>query len=430
MDTCLKLIALAVLFILPPAAVAKIEGVFHGRVVVEDVRLLKPASSACIRFDPARAGEHGPHCIFPVRRAIVSAAVISPAGAAIETRWTQTDGAGNFDLLWSDESRNNFPTRLRVRVHWYSTRGELITSTSNAKPADVAFEIDGSNDATIDETLGTVNADDDTTREFQASVSDESQAYLTATEVFRRIVRWSEHLRARMRNVHIKVRDPAFYFERALAPKSDLVLINESLPFIEPDTLAHELGHVITWNALDLHDAPLNPIIDYEGRNWCRVCRQSERVAFLEGMADFWSLVWLFKKEDGSPTVSLPVQHALLDVELGKAIQRRRGATRINCRSSRTSRRYTRPFCQTVALWDLYDKNGSDGVRMSVANIVNALNRFPNNCIWNGCAQEPRTPIGDMNHHDFLRRIRPRSVRRKAREVFDANGLHGGSPSP
>jgi hypothetical protein len=429
MRTLAKSAVFAIFLIVPTCAAAKIEGVFHGRVVVEDARVTKPPTSACIRFDPAREGEHGPHCIFPVRRVIVSATVIGPTGLSLETLWTQTDGDGNFVIFWTDSSRNSFPTRLRFKVHWYSTRGGLITSTRNTKPGDVAFEIDSSDDTTISETVGTVNVDDDTTREFQAEVSDESHAYLTAVEVFRRIVRWSDLLKSRMRKVHIKVRDPALFVERAMGPTSDLVLLNEGLPFTEPEIVAHELGHLVTWNALNLHNAPLNPVIDYEGRNWCRSCLQTERVAFLEGMADFWSLVWQFKKEDGSGTVFLHDAGADLDVERGKSVNPDPGETRINCRGS-TSQKFRRPFCQTVGLWDLYDANGSDGVRMSVADIVNALNRFPNNCIENGCTEEPRTPMGDMNHHDFLRRIRPRSVRRKAREVFDADGLDGGSPSP
>ena len=77
---------------------------------------------------------------------------------------------------------------------------------------------------------------------------------------------------------------------------------------------------------------------------------------------------------------------------------------------------------------DLLDSGGSgtDGVDLTLADIVDTLNRFPN-CLGNGCRDE--LGLDALNHNDFLCNATPVSRRIAIRGVWAGNGISGGSSS-
>jgi hypothetical protein len=151
-----SLILFFLVLLLPDApAFARISGVFSGRFVVIDRRAARPASTVC---------ESGIlPCTVPVRRAIVSVSVRNAetnrdpgsdcCEVAPQTFWKQTDDNGMFDTSWEDVTRDEFPVGLRITVHWFSTTGNIISTTQDDAPSNIAFVIEGPSGERLSESI-------------------------------------------------------------------------------------------------------------------------------------------------------------------------------------------------------------------------------------------------------------------------------------
>jgi hypothetical protein len=73
--------------------------------------------------------------LVPVQRVIVSvSALATPTGGELNvnnpTSFAVTDSNGNFDVAWTDLTRNALPSRLRVTVAWESSASPGSTGTT------------------------------------------------------------------------------------------------------------------------------------------------------------------------------------------------------------------------------------------------------------------------------------------------------------
>jgi hypothetical protein len=213
----------------------------------------------------------------------------------------------------------------------------------------------------------------------------------------------------------------------------DEVNISALVPTNDPLVLAHELGHAITWAALDLGSAPINPLTDYAHLGggelpWEPDTREFPKTAFLEGLADAWALEWAFGS-DADAVFSLPptgggtirvfnVEHATMTDPAGTVL--------LDCQV--VDNAFEFPFCHTVAIRDLLDNGGAgtDGVDLTRAAIVDTLNRFKNG-LCNGCRDEPG--FDGLNHLDFLCNATPVNRRTAIRGVWSGNGISDGPAS-
>jgi hypothetical protein len=183
--------------------------------------------------------------------------------------------------------------------------------------------------------------------------------------------------------------------------------------------LAHEIGHAITWAALQVNSAPLNLISDYifgGSLGWSPDSREFSKAAFLEGMADFWSLVWQFNQSANANFVS---QGKTFRTDRAR-VEDSNGNLVFRCRT--VDRAWEFPFCHTAALWDLFDSD--DNVDLTIAQIVDTLNAFPNNCISNGCRDE--LGLDALNHLDFHRNA-PAALQTRILGIWQENGIAGGN---
>lgn len=405
-------------------AQARIEGTVQGRIRVGDNR------SSVNGTAPA-----SPLPRVAVKRVIVSVrALNASSGGELNvinpTFFAVTDANGNFELPWLDNTRDNFPTRLRVTV-WFESSTE-VGATGSRRPASLfrVMRVILGGEASADQSFeSNVNSSDANLGPLTAGANDETAAYLTTDEFFHNIVRDSSVLPDRMPGLLVKTRVPGFNSNFGVAPFRHEVFISETTPRTIPMVLAHELGHALTWNALDLDVAPIVPLTDYVfppgglSPSWNRTTREFSKAAFLEGLADAWAVVWAF---GSNANASFTRGAITFNVESATAVNSA-GQVVLDCKTVGNAHEF--PFCHTAAMMDLLDNDGAgngDGVNLSIATVVRTLNRFEN-CVGNGCLHE--LGVDALNHHDFRCNASGSNRRALIRSVWLLNGINGGPAS-
>jgi hypothetical protein len=269
--------ALAVIAALTSLAHADVTGTIQGRIMIRDNRAASPT--------PTNLGT-----LVPARRMVVAVTALPNSSHINPHFFAVTGDDGRFTLQWTDETRQGFPIPLQVKVTYFSSNEAGGGTTSppvlfqilrwpNITPEDI-FNRNIKN-ANVD--LGNLNIDG-------ALADEESAAYLTTREVFERIVAKSRNLRERMPGTLVKTRVQGFGMFRGITPLPREAWVTDGAAVGNPSTVAHELGHAITWSALQLNSAPINPLTDYMMNGvpgWSRDSREFSKAAFLEGMADF-----------------------------------------------------------------------------------------------------------------------------------------------
>ncbi len=392
-----------------PRAYATVRGVVSGRVLIFDNRSLSP-NTATLGTTVA------------ARRLVV--AVTSPAASSMTggsfinpTNYAVTDANGRFRVQWTDETRGALPIRLRLTITYTSSE----SNGGGRTPPRVLFMVDGDQETfRRDVTTNNFNLGDIIVDASRAG--EESAAYLTTREFFETIVARSRNLRERMPGTVVKVNVEGFGIFSGITPVPHEVWVTPGRAVSNPGTVAHELGHAITWAALQLNSAPINPLSDYMMfgvPGWARDSREFSKAAFLEGMADLWMVVWL-GGQNCDPTITQGDR--TLNYEAATVIDGQ-GRVLVKCRTA--DRPWEFPFCHSAALWDLIDGDtGGDGVDLTIANIIDTMNHFPNNCISNGCRDE--LGFDALNHLDFLNNS-PAARQTAIRGVWQLNGISGGN---
>jgi hypothetical protein len=402
---------------------ASIEGTVTGTIRVADNRDL--------RFITNVTGGDPFPAITNVRRVVVAVTAIpvnlGDGPAPINpTFFAVTDDNGNFTSPWQDQTRNAFPARLRITILWQSSDeagGGTVPPATLFRIARVGVGVDISPQTVFRENVNASGATD--LGVLTAAANDETAAYLTTREFFDRIVSNSRVLRNRMPGLVVKTRVLDFDVGSGVTPFPREAYVSDGTPVTSPRVLAHELGHAVTWAALDLNLAPINPATDYSHPlglplHWAPDSREFSKAAFLEGLADVWALEWAF---GSNLSAVIPRGTRTLSYEVPRII-RADGTVALDCRTVVNAHEF--PFCHTAAVRDLLDNRGTDGVDLTQADIINTLDRFQN-CLSNGCRDE--LGLDALNHHDFLCNATPASRRTAIRAVWSGNGISGGPGS-
>ena len=425
-SNCL-LLALWVLFMLSGAgdAVASIGGVVGGCVRMKEIRgQLTDAAGSLHRAD--RVDADG---AVPVPEVVIRFTFSGAEGPdqKIDPVFVRADAGGCYSAKWTDWTRDAFPARARMAILWSHSD---VAGQWNSMPPTV-FSIHGATGQPLGNSRS-VELTASTTIDRTLAGGDAAAAYATAWEFFDRVVRGgnggrSELLVEAMRGIHIFIGLPSLSGVWGIAPTQNEVLMAARTPVLTPWTVAHELGHLVTWNAMGLRVAPLLPT-DYAGLIWDFTTRESERAAFLEGMASFFAMAWMWDRTAAAPT--LYRGGTRFDVEAASGTGDDRGAAPFTCAT--VSAGWERPFCNAAALWDVFDAPAGDDDPMTArtqADIVDTLDRYPDGCspqAANGCSNE--LGFAGLNHNDFLRNFRPAADRGVMSSIYKANGLAGGAP--
>ncbi len=405
-------------------AVATIDGVVGGCVRMKETRgQLTDAAGSLHRADTVDANGD-----IPVPEVVIRFTFSGAGGPnrKIAPIYVRTGANGCYSAKWTDWTRDAFPTRAHMAILWSHTD---VTGQRGGMPPPI-FSIRGA----LGQALGNSRSFDlmaNTTVDRTITSGDAAAAYITAWEFFERVARGgnggrSDLLVNAMRGIHILIGLPNLSGGWGFAPTKNEVLVAARTPVLTPWTVAHELGHLATWTALGLSVAPLLPT-DYFGLTWDFTTRESERAAFLEGMASFFAMAWMWERTAAAPT--LYRGGARFDFEAATGSGTDRGATPITCAT--VSSGWERPFCNAAALWDVFDAPAGDDDPMTgrtQVHIVDTLDRYPDGCRSpaangrgnaSGCAA--------LNHNDFLRNFRPASDRGVLSSIYKANGLAGGA---
>ncbi|MCC6538919.1 MAG: hypothetical protein IT162_15300 [Bryobacterales bacterium] len=392
------------LLLIPALVFGDVTGTVSGGFTVTDNRAgtggaATPFIDAVIAITPVNSGGIG-------SGSSDCCAIVNPTTFAV------TDTNGAFTASWRSISTNAFPVTLRIEVLMTHS---LAAGGGNTHPKvefTVVRNVNTSATQTFSRTALNANLALPT---LALTPNDETAAYLTAREVWQRNVRFSNVLTSRMPGLVIKTRVPNFNFSFGVAPFQDQVLVADGTPRTAPFIVAHEIGHTITWNALGINSAPINPLTDYGlDFHWERDTRESSKAAFLEGMADFWGIIWL---SGSNNNVTLTGGGKTFNFETARVTDAT-GALTLRC--STASRAWEFPFCHTAGLKDLVDNGGGDGVDLALSTIANVLNAFPTGCIFNGCTAE--LGFNALNHLDFLRNA-PSNIQGSIASVWAGNGL-------
>ncbi len=422
-----------------PVAQTSLDGTITGTISVAENRNLRLVTEVN-------------HATFPeipnVKHVVVAVTAISapPSEGDLPyinpTFYAVTDDNGNFTSPWQDQTRTTFPVSLRITVFWESSN----EAGGGTERPETLFRIRRFNSpahAFSPSIVRTLNTRTNVVCRFLRPLcllspnrnlnrlgvltvvdNDESAAYLTTQGFFEQIVNSSEVLRNRMPGLEVTTRAlPCFGSSCGMTPFPNSVLVSEGTPINSPLVLAHEIGHAITWAALDLDSAPINLASDYSHplgvpSHWDLDEREFSKAAFLEGLAEAWALEWAF----GSNVNAVVTEGTrTFRYEVGRVVLTD-GTIALNCKTVTDAHEF--PFCHTVALRDLLDSGGAgtDGVDLTYANIVDTLNRFRDG-ICNGCRDE--LGFDALNNNDFLCNATPTSRRIDIRSVWSANGISG-----
>ncbi len=404
---------------------ASIGGVVGGCVRMKEIRgQLTDAAGSLHRADTV-----GGDGTIPVPEVVIRFAVDGAGGPdrKIAPVYVRTDVNGCYSATWTDAARDTFPVRARMAILWSHTDA---AGQRDRMPPPI-FSLHGITGQPLMNSR-TVELAANTTVDRTITSGDAAAAYVTAWEFFDRVVRGgngarSERLADAMRGIHILIGLPNVTGGWGLAPTAKEVLVAARTPVRTPWTVAHELGHLVTWNALGLSVAPLLPT-DYVGLTWDLTTRESERAAFLEGMASFFAMAWMWERTAVAPT--LYRGGTRFDFEAATGTGGDPAKTPFACATVPSG--WERPFCAAAALWDVFDARATDDDPMAnrtQVDIVETLDRYPDGCppaAANGCSNE--VGLSGLNHNDFLRNFHPTAARGALRSINEANGLSGGAP--
>lgn len=394
---------------------AEVIGTVQGRIQTTDNRAVRPNTAV-----GAAGGLVG------VGRVVVAITPVGQNNFINQTRFAVTDAAGNFTSTWRDQSRNGFPVPLRITVIW--EQSDAAGGGTTAPPAVFRISRAGASGSEQSIVNRNVNGANVNLGNINIAPSDETATYLTTREVFLRIVAFSAVLRARMPGLVVRTRVPGFNFLFGVAPFPREVFVSETTPVVATPVVAHEIGHAMNWAALGVNSAPMNLVTDYAHpggtlTGWRRTSREFSKAAFQEGLADVWALEWQFGS-DVNATFTLGGE--VFNFEAETVTNAASGAVVLDCDTAANAHEF--PFCNTAAVRDLLDNDGSggDGVDLTRAFIINTLSRFAGG-IGNG--QRDELGLDALNHHDFRCNAAGAATRASIRAVYLGVRINGGPAS-
>jgi hypothetical protein len=352
-----------------------------------------------------------------VRNVLVQVCV-SLAFTPCRLLWTRTNTAGEYSVPWSGLLP---PTSIRVRVYSQQPNIAVGAVVDSSSLPEATFRVTTAGIANIILREQTVTTNLTGVRTINMPVVDQEEAtaaFLTARELYDvfpgQSVPPGGSILSDMQNVDIFVNDFGGPFDGGggVAPTASEVLLVPSAAQLVPFTVAHELGHIVAWRALDIGLPPYE-FSAYSacgidgGIAWTDFSIECEKPAFWEGFAHVVGGFWMWK-----PTVQ-PIDFGLCGTA-GHGIPRGGSA---NCTSLESPLQrpgfvggvdacgagapgHQRAMCNTRGLWDLVDR--PDGLDRDLGELVRVLRSYPRVCIVpfdNRCVNE--FGYDGMNWRDY-----------------------------
>jgi len=217
----------------------------------------------------------------------------------------------------------------------------------------------------------------------------------------------SESIRSSIAGFTVFINDPSLN----TAPVFDRILTSTNRTTLRPTTMAHEIGHLVAWNNLDLAIAVIDPLIDYQCHGnanpvdtWSRSSQECSKVAFHEGFGDLHAGLWMWlRTAPGTPVLAVsfpaPGDPNIGDVSGGDLALEANGATAssdASCGDFDSGVRPRHSACVTAALWDLVDDPPTGGDSVDTADLSDLVGAFRSyrddwGCFWpndNRCKNE------------------------------------------
>lgn len=206
------------------------------------------------------------------------------------------------------------------------------------------------------------------------------------------------------------------------APTFDRIITSTNRTTLRPTTMAHEIGHLVAWNNLDLTLAVINPAVDYSCHgnpdpplSWSRATQECTKVVFHEGFGDLHAGLWMWHRTaPDSPVLAISFPNAQSPnrgVGADLFLEDNTGpGDDVGCGDFSASVRHRHTACLTAALWDIVDAppTGGDSINAAdLSDLVGALRSYRDDlfCIWpndNRCKNEGYlTPAHDPDGNNW-----------------------------
>ena len=392
----------------PPSTI----GTLSGCVTATEARV-NPAASDTGLLWTSRPGD-----TMPVRRVLLRLRV---GGSSTET-FTMTGDDGCYSLTWTSIG-TSFPVSGELAVIWASPDIALDTQQTSA-PGRLFTIHDGPLYPDL-VTTRSVSMNANTTRNVTVTSGEKEAAYLTAEELYARVVRQSATLLDTMKGVAVHINSVPF---SAVTPTALDVHMSGGMAVGNAFAEAHELGHMVAWRSLGLALAPFRAdFMDYmcdsnPTHSWTSI--ECEKAAWNEGFASLVGAAWMWARSAPRPVI--PVTAAGFNLESGTC----------------TTPGRNNEGCQAKALWDIYDSRtgDDDGITdRAMGSITRVLRAYPDHCLFDNRCSNEGDPLGlnaldlnALNHLDFRGNW---SAELGATQIpfidaiYTQNGVIGGDPN-
>lgn len=358
-----------------------------------------PEVGAAVTFwpnDRARNVPPGNPTKYPLDGILVRLKVTYYDYLSDETRYssyyTRADDEGYYEIDW-DTGLDTAWVSSTLRVSWARPDMPMgtVTQSKPTRKFYVAHILGGDSGYSTSLPLSTGTLVKNIT--FTSSWSDEYiSAYFTANELYDRVVAQSSALSSDMNDIAILIESTIT--PSGVTPTDDAVFIWGFAAQNFPETLAHELGHMLAWRQLDIPYAPYG-LQDYSicGNDgpypWGFSTIECEKIAFWEGFADLILGAWLYPRDaQGSRSVANNyfLENASSSVCIFPLAQFKQS-------------------CVTNILWDFYDNPPGDDDNISNRSMISVgrtLREYPRSCpFWNDNRCNNESGTSGMNLWDF-----------------------------
>jgi hypothetical protein len=324
-------------------------------------------------------------------------------GPVIANYFTMTNAAGQYSIPWDGFLP---PNSFTVRV--LAMRPQSGFTVVRNLPLPVHSVVTGTVSPVL-LSLGTANLGASTglvTVNLTMPPSETAAVHRTTSETFRM---WSAEgalafgLNLNFIQVFAFVSPlPAGSASGGISPGNGLAFVAPDVGTQNPRVVAHELGHVLAWDAFGVV-LPIIQASDFGACDgvavpaWNDLSDECERVAFQEGFAIFNSMLWLWNR-------NAPASASIRSNTGGRSELESTSQSPIanlfSC--SGPVQKHRRALCNARALWDIVDNRLPDDdpiFNRTLGDIVRVFIDYPNNCTANRCVDE--SDVNGVNWKDF-----------------------------
>lgn len=254
--------------------------------------------------------------VVPVPEALIEVCVILVGNTSCDTQWTRTDSAGRYAVPWW-----GWTSAFSIWVKVYAIRPQLdegqVVISDDFPAHEFRITTAGFSNVNIGEANKfsiTASLGDTQTINVRtgSGAREVANTYLTARETYAMLdtqttPKIGGKIRSDMQGVSIFANHTPFDDGGGggLAFLDSEVWLTPSTGTSRPFTVAHELGHITAWRAMDWWHAPYElSSYSYGGDTsltWRRLSNEYERPAFWEGFASSVAAMWMWKS-NANPT--------------------------------------------------------------------------------------------------------------------------------